>query len=77
MSSASSLAPPFANDHDVPGEPPQLFDSPTDSSEEDFDRIAAQRPRGALALCLLSVAVILGIWFAFYFLAFLPRGILR
>lgn len=28
-------------------------------------------------LCGLSVAIVMGLWLAFYFLAFLPRGLLQ
>jgi hypothetical protein len=43
----------------------------------DFDRLARQGPWGAIALCGIAVAVVVGIWFAFYFLVFLPRGHLQ
>jgi hypothetical protein len=54
-----------------------LLDSPTESTPQDFERVARAGPKGAVALCAISVAVVLGIWFAFYFLAFLPRGLLQ
>jgi hypothetical protein len=44
---------------------------------EDFATIARRGPRGALALCSIAVAIVIGLWFAFYFLAFLPRGFTR
>lgn len=38
------------------------------------DDIVAKAPSGALALAGSAVAIVLAIWFAFYFLVFLPRG---
>lgn len=43
----------------------------------DFDAFARKGPWGALTLCGLALAVVIAIWFAFYFLAFLPRGHLQ
>lgn len=53
-----------------------LVSSATPAREE-LERIASRGPTGALALCGIAVAVVAAIWFAFYFFAFLPRGILR
>ncbi len=44
---------------------------------EDLETIARRGPRGALMLCSIAVAIVIGLWFAFYFLAFLPRGFTR
>jgi hypothetical protein len=54
-----------------------LLSSPLPPSPEDFDRIASAGPMGTLALCAIAVAIVFGIWIAFYFLAFLPRGLLQ
>ena len=48
---------------DIPAAPPQSVES-----------IAQQRPKGALTVSALAVAVVIAIWFAFYFFVFLPRG---
>jgi hypothetical protein len=50
---------------------------PTEPSSQEFERVAAQGPTGALALCAIAVAIVFGLWLAFYFLAFLPRGMLQ
>ena len=45
--------------------------------ETDEDRLAqilAHGPTGALAVAAVAVAIVVGIWFAFYLFAFLPRG---
>ena len=54
-----------------------MFESKPAAATEDFETIARRGPRGALALCAIAVALVLGIWFAFYFWAFLPRGFTR
>lgn len=38
------------------------------------DDIVAKGPSGALALAGSAVAIVLALWFAFYFLVFLPRA---
>jgi hypothetical protein len=54
-----------------------VLSSPLSASPHDFERAAAAGPTGAVALCGIAVTVVLGLWFAFYFLAFLPRGLLQ
>lgn len=54
-----------------------LLNSTTDSTPEDFERAVGTGPKGAIVLCGISVALVMAIWFAFYFLAFLPRGLLQ
>ncbi|HEY2978575.1 MAG TPA: hypothetical protein VGJ35_11455 [Burkholderiaceae bacterium] len=43
-------------------------------SHDEVEAIVAMGPRGAVAVAGLAVAVLLAIWFAFYFFVFLPRG---
>jgi hypothetical protein len=50
-----------------------LEEGPT-GSPETVESIARQGPRGALVVSAIAVAVVVAIWFAFYFFAFLPRG---
>jgi hypothetical protein len=54
-----------------------VLTSPTTPSAQDFERVASAGPKGALALCGTAVAIVVGIWLAFYFFAFLPRGLLQ
>jgi hypothetical protein len=54
-----------------------VLTSPTTPSSQDFERVARAGPTGALALCGTAVAIVVGIWLAFYFFAFLPRGLLQ
>jgi hypothetical protein len=52
---------------------------PTDTTQEDarVDEIVRSGPRGALAVTGIAVAIVMAMWFLFYFFAFLPRGTLR
>ena len=51
-------------------------DSQTDSASQQaaVDAIVRAGPSGALALAGLATAIVMALWFAFYFLVFLPRG---
>jgi hypothetical protein len=46
--------------------------SPTD---DDVNRIVAAGPRGAIAVAGVATLVVTALWFGFYFLCFLPRGV--
>ena len=50
--------------------PPQ---SPTLGSEEErVDAIVRSGPGGAIAVAGIATAIVIGLWFAFYLLVFLP-----
>jgi hypothetical protein len=50
----------------------------TDTNEEErIDQIVRQGPRGALVLVAIATAIVVALWFAFYFLVFLPRGVIH
>jgi hypothetical protein len=51
-----------------PGERPQ---------HEQVDEIVANGPGGALALASIATVIVAAIWFAFYFIVFLPRGVIQ
>jgi len=51
-----------------------MFESIPTNPTEEIETIALRTPRGAIALCAIAVTIVIAIWFAFYFLAFLPRG---
>ncbi|MEJ0003431.1 MAG: hypothetical protein WDN30_07590 [Pararobbsia sp.] len=40
------------------------------------DAIVRRGPQGAIALAGVATAIVIGLWFAFYFLVFLPRGVI-
>lgn len=41
-----------------------------------LDEIVRAGPKGALALAGVATAIVVAIWFAFYFCVFLPRGVI-
>jgi hypothetical protein len=43
-------------------------------NQQRVDAIVAQGPGGAFALAGVAVAIVMLIWFAFYFLVFVARG---
>jgi hypothetical protein len=51
-------------------------DVPPSSETEDIqiDKIVRSGPRGAVVVAGIATAVVIGLWFAFYFMVFLPRG---
>jgi hypothetical protein len=42
---------------------------------EAVDRIMQSGARGALSLAGLATAIVIALWFAFYLLVFVPRGV--
>ncbi|MFP6559073.1 hypothetical protein WJ542_12245 [Paraburkholderia sp. B3] len=44
---------------------------------ERVDDIVRQGPRGAIAVAGIATAIVIGLWYAFYFLVFLPRGVIQ
>jgi len=53
---------------DTPGEQPL---------DARVDEIVQRGPSGAIALAVISTAIVLAIWLAFYFFVFLPRGVIH
>ncbi len=47
------------------------------SDEAAVEEIVAQGPKGAFALAGVATAIVVAIFFAFYFLVYLPRGVLQ
>ncbi len=52
--------------------PPQATTLGTE--EERVDAIVRSGPSGAIAVAGISTAIVIGLWFAFYLLVFLPRS---
>jgi hypothetical protein len=52
--------------------PPQATTLGTE--EERIDAIVRSGPSGAIAVAGTSTAIVIGLWFAFYLLVFLPRS---
>jgi hypothetical protein len=53
---------------------PHSASPPTD---DEVERVVAAGPHGAIAVAAVATLVVMAIWFAFYFLAFLPRGVIH
>ncbi len=51
----------------------------TEGSVEDaeVDRIVARGPAGAFAVAGIATAIVIALYFAFYFFAYLPRGVMQ
>ena len=51
-------------------------DAPSSPETEDarIDEIVRSGPRGAVVVAGIATAIVIALWFAFYFLVFLPRG---
>jgi hypothetical protein len=51
-------------------------DAPSSPEPEDvrIDEIVRSGPRGAVVVAGIATAIVIALWFAFYFLVFLPRG---
>jgi hypothetical protein len=41
------------------------------------DEIVRRGPRGAIAVAGIATAIVILLWYAFYFLVFLPRGVIQ
>jgi len=52
--------------------------NPADSSDDErVEQIVRAGPRGALVVAGIATAIVVALWFAFYFLVFLPRGVIH
>jgi hypothetical protein len=51
-------------------------DTPSAPETEDarIDEIVRSGPKGAVVVAGIATAIVIALWFAFYFLVFLPRG---
>ncbi len=52
-----------------------MLNSPSPPDQQELDGALRRGPWGAIALCGVAVGLVLAIWFLFYWLAFLPRGL--
>jgi hypothetical protein len=41
---------------------------------DNIDEIVRSGPHGAIAVAGIATAIVIALWFAFYFMVFLPRG---
>ena len=51
-------------------------DIPSSPETEDarMDEIVRSGPKGAVVVAGIATAIVITLWFAFYFMVFLPRG---
>jgi hypothetical protein len=49
-------------------------DPPADRDAADVDEIVARGPAGAFAIAGIATAIVVALYFAFYFFIYLPRG---
>ena len=51
-------------------------DAPSSPETEDarIDEIVRSGPRGAVVIAGIATAIVVALWFVFYFMVFLPRG---
>ncbi|BBU29699.1 hypothetical protein AWB80_02388 [Caballeronia pedi] len=56
-----------------------MNEDPNELTKEDakLDEIVKRGPSGAIALAGISTAIVIGMWFIFYFAVFLPRGVIQ
>ena len=53
-------------------------DSPDSASlDEQVDEIVARGPSGTFAVAGVATAIVMAIFFVFYFFAYLPRGVVQ
>ena len=45
--------------------------------QQQIDTIVESGPSGAFAVAGVATAIVIAIWFAFYFLVYLPRGVMQ
>jgi hypothetical protein len=46
----------------------------TESEDAKVDKIVRSGPLGAVVVAGIATAIVIALWFAFYFMVFLPRG---
>ncbi|CAB3798766.1 hypothetical protein LMG28614_04837 [Paraburkholderia ultramafica] len=51
--------------------------SATPPTDDEVEHVVKAGPHGAIALAGVAAVIVMAIWFGFYFLAFLPRGIIH
>jgi hypothetical protein len=52
-------------------------DESAKSEDQRVEEIVRAGPHGALMVTGIAVAIVTAIWFLFYFLVFLPRGVIH
>jgi hypothetical protein len=53
---------------------PQDVPSTPETEAAKIDKIVRDGPFGAVVVAGIATAIVIALWFAFYFMVFLPRG---
>ncbi|WP_429280506.1 hypothetical protein [Paraburkholderia sp. GAS41] len=61
----------------VPEDPNDSNDPARHAQAERVDEIVRRGPRGAITVAGIATAIVIALWYAFYFLVFLPRGVIQ
>lgn len=51
--------------------------SATPPTDDEVERVVAGGPHGAIAVAGVAALIVMAIWFGFYFVVFLPRGVVH
>ncbi|MGI9025475.1 MAG: hypothetical protein ACR2GP_07810 [Burkholderiaceae bacterium] len=51
--------------------------TPEPADDAQVERVVILGPAGAFAVAGIATAIVVGLYFAFYFFVYLPRGIVR
>ncbi|MFM0335237.1 cytochrome c oxidase subunit 2A [Paraburkholderia fungorum] len=46
-------------------------------TDDEVERVVAAGPHGAIAVAGVATLIVMALWFGFYFLVFLPRGVIH
>jgi hypothetical protein len=57
-----------------PGKSPPAKSPPADRDASQVDEIVARGPSGAFAIAGIATAIVVALYFGFYFFIYLPRG---
>jgi hypothetical protein len=55
-------------------EPSDASIATPDANQAQVEEIVSRGPGGAIALAGIATAIVVALWFAFYFLVFVPRA---
>ena len=53
---------------------PERHEPVADATDEQVEEIVSRGPVGAFAVAGLATAIVVALWFGFYFFIYLPRG---
>ena len=54
-----------------------IHGNPPDPADSDVEAIVRQGPSGAIAVAGVATAIVVAIYFLFYFFAWMPRGVVQ